>query len=211
MRPFPVRPLSFALVLLLAACADPAPPASPAASTIPAADALPAAPADPASEVRASMGRFLAARSFEATMRMEGARAIEQRLEFVAPDRYRIVLPAGTQVVVGDTLYLSAGGHTRQVPLEPGVLAEWRDPMRLGSLGDALQVEDRGADLVDGRPARRYRVQHGDPQPLAFDYWVDARGLPLQIVTRGTGPQGDYAMTLRYARFDDPAIRIDPP
>ncbi len=213
MSPFPFRLscATLACALLLGGCGGQEPAAAPASREVPGADALPAAPADPASEVRASMGRFLAARSFHATLRMDAAQPVEHTMEFVAPDRYRIGLPAGTQVVIGDTLYMQAGGRRQEVPLEPGVLSEWRDPMRIGSLGDALQVEDRGVDMLDGQAARRYRVQHGDPQPVAFDYWIDAHGLPLQIVADGSGPQGDYTLTVRYARFNDPGIRIDPP
>ena len=52
------------------------------------------------------MDKFLAARSFHASMHMEGAQTMTNEMDFVAPDRYRMQMTAGTQVIIGDTMYM---------------------------------------------------------------------------------------------------------
>ncbi|HSX64158.1 MAG TPA: hypothetical protein VLF15_05480, partial [Pseudoxanthomonas sp.] len=98
-----------ALAVALAACEADAPPAEEVV-TAAAIDGPAAEPAlssqEAVAEVRASMDRFLAARSFHASMRIEGARPMTSEMEFAAPDRYRIRLPVGTQVIIGDTMYM---------------------------------------------------------------------------------------------------------
>jgi hypothetical protein len=232
------RPLSGLLLSLgLAACTDPAatpvtaPPSQAVASATPAPQA-PAAgagtatsgehaaddgvptghDAQAAARVVASMDRFAKARSFHAEMTLEGSQSLRQSLDFVAPDRYRIVLPAGPQVIVGHTLYLRAAGRLTKVPVEDAMLAQWRDPLQLQAARDHLWVQPQGQDNVDGAPSHRYRVASGDPQrPVAFEYWIDPDGHPLQLRHQGRGQAGPYTMTVRYSRFDDPAIKITVP
>ena len=100
-----LRPFALGcLVLALAAC-KPSPPAEPTASAVaPAvanATAAPSPMASPEDEVKASMDKFLKAKSFHAVMVMEGARGMTNEMDFVAPDRYRMKMPVGTQVIVG--------------------------------------------------------------------------------------------------------------
>src|SRR5687767_4532076 len=103
-----LRPLALGcLVLALAAC-KPTSPTEPAAATGPAVAEATAALsplASPEDEVKASMDKFLKATSFHAVMVMEGARGMTNEMAFVAPDRYRMKMPVGTQVIVGDTMY----------------------------------------------------------------------------------------------------------
>jgi len=54
-------------------------------------------------DVKASMDKFLAARSFHATMDLQGRQSMTNEMDFVAPDRYRMSLPVGTQVIIGPT------------------------------------------------------------------------------------------------------------
>lgn len=200
-----------ALPALLAACDRTAP----AASTHPALRTPAATAADPAGRIEASMARFRSARSFAAEMTLQGPQRRHSRLEYVAPDRYRLQLsvddqPLGTQVIVGDTLYLQADAGTRRVPLPPGLLAQWRDPLQLQP-GERLQVEDLGPDPVDGRAAHKYRVRHPDTARPPMSYWIDADGWPLRIEQAGRDARGDYRLGVTYSRFDDPSLRIDPP
>lgn len=195
---------------LLAAGCTRTPQATPAG-----APAVPQAPASaahaPAQIVLDAMARFRAARAFEARMQLEGTRSQDSRLEYVAPDRYRLQLPMGTQVVIGDTLYLQAEGRSERVPLPAGLLAQWRDPLQLQA-GEALQVEDLGADPLDGQPAHLYRVIHPDPARPAMRLWIDADGRPRRIEQSGRDAGGaDYRLQIDYSRFDDPALRIDAP
>ncbi|MDG2527055.1 hypothetical protein P6166_17010 [Stenotrophomonas sp. HITSZ_GD] len=185
------------------------PDAAPSAAAAPRAET--GGPHAPAQQVLDAMSRFRAARAFEARMRLEGARPQESRLAYVAPDRYRLQLPMGTQVVIGDTLYLQAGDRSERLPLPRGLLAQWRDPLQLQA-GEQLQVEDLGADPIDGQPAHLYRVIHPDPARPPMRLWVDADGRPRRVEQRGRDDGGaDYRLQIDYGRFDDPALRIDAP
>ncbi len=222
--PVRLRPIRLLLPLLvLAACQREAPTAPGTAS--PPASAAPVAvpPAPPASagndaralqDVQASMQRFLDARSFHAVMRVEGARAMHNQLDFVAPDRYRMVMAAGTQIIIGDTMYMEMEGKRLQVPLPKGTLAQWRDPLRIREGTARLRVERLGEELVEGQPTTRYRIHHEEAdagESGDFLYWIGDDRLPVQIRQSGQAEGGPYTMTLLYSRFNDPDIDIQAP
>ena len=216
-----LRPTLLAcLAIALAACKPSAPtpePTAAATSTPPAqAEAMPAATpptlaGSATDEVKASMDKFLAARSFHATMHMEGARTMTNEMDFVAPDRYRMHMPVGTQVIIGDTMYMEAKGKRMQVPLPAGTISQWRDPLKIQENKEGLSVEAQGTESIDGKTARKYLVRKTVPENTEFTYWMDDNGLPLQLQHKGESQGKPYSMTLRYSRFDDPAIRIDTP
>ena len=214
----PLRPALLAcLVVALAAC-KPAPPADTTAAPVSApaqTQATPSAPpatSNPATdEVKASMDKFLAARSFHATMHMEGAQTMNNEMDFVAPDRYRMQMPAGTQVIIGDTMYMEAQGKRMEVPLPAGTINQWRDPLKIQENKEGLSVQAQGTEILDGQPARKYLVRNTIPKDTEFTYWTDGDGLPLQLLHKGESQGRPYAMTVRYSRFDDPTIRIDLP
>lgn len=209
------RPLALAcLALMLAAC-KPSPPAEPAAAT-PASGVADAVAAlnplsSPADEVKASMDKFLAAKSFHATMKMEGAQMMTNEMDFVAPDRYRMQMPVGTQVIIGDTMYMQSQGRSMKVPLPQGTLSQWRDPLQIEQNKAGLSVEAQGSDRIDGQSAKKYLVRHTQPEPSEFTFWIGDDGLPLQLLHQGQAQGKPYAMTLRYSRFNDPTITIEAP
>lgn len=200
---------SVAALCLLAACQPEAPPAP----VTPAPTATSPAPtADAVQEVKASMNRFLSARSFHARMAVEGGRPMTSEMDYVAPDRYRILLPVGTQTVIGDTLYMQVQGRVTQVPLPKETLAPWRDPLKLQQSQAGLSAERIGTDTIDGQAATRYRVRHALPESVVFDYWIGTDGLPMQLRHAGTGDDGQpYTMLQTYSRYNDPTITIDVP
>lgn len=217
----PLRPLALGcLALAFAACKPPS-PTGPAAATatgpaVTGAAAVLDPLASPEDEVKASMDKFLKAKSFHAVMIMEGARGMTSEMDFVAPDRYRMKMPAGTQVIVGDTLYLQADGRSTKVPLPKGTLSQWRDPLKIEENKAGLSVEALGSDRVQGQAANKYLVRNTPPEasqlePNEFTFWIGSDGLPLQLLHQGQSQGKPYSMTLRYSRFDDPAISIDPP
>ena len=217
-----LRPTLLAcLALALAACKPSAPTPEPTGTTaLPAttpagAEATPAAPpvtaASAADEVKASMDKFLAARSFHATMHMEGAQSMTNEMDFVAPDRYRMQMPVGTQVIIGDTLYMDAQGKRMQVPLPAGTISQWRDPLKIQENKEGLSVEAQGTETIDGQTARKYLVRNAVLENTEFTYWMGDNGLPLQLQHKGESQGKPYSMTLRYSRFDDPGIVIEAP
>jgi hypothetical protein len=218
------RPLALAcLVLVLAACKQSAPAepdvdANPIASSDMAAEkaAAPNLLSSPEDEVKASMDKFLKAKSFHAVMTMEGARGMTNEMDFVAPDRYRMKMPVGTQVIIGDTMYMQADGRSMKVPLPKGALGQWRDPLKIEENKAGLSVEALGSDNVEGQAAKKYLVRNsqpeaGQPGPSEFTFWIGGDGLPLQLLHQGQAQGKPYSMTLRYSRFDDPTITIDAP
>lgn len=192
--------------LLLSACQGGSDPA--AGSTAPSA----AAAATPVQRVIASMQAFRDARSFHAQMTLQGARETSNTLDFVAPDRYRMQMPAGTQVIIGDVLYLQSQGRTRTMQLPAGTVAQWRDPLQLEAGHASLQVQAQGQGEVDGIKAEQFLVRNGPTeQPVQFFYWIGPDGLPVQLRHQGVSQGKPYTMTVRYSRFNDPAIVIDTP
>lgn len=210
----PRLPAVAVLAIALVACkaGQPADTATPAPGPEAAAAAAPAPPS-PVDEVKASMDAFWGAKSFHATMLMEGAGmpATTSEMDFVAPDRYRIAMPMGTQVVIGDAMYMQVQGRTMKTPLPKGTLSQWRDPLKFEQGKDSIVVEALGADSVDGTPAKKYRVQVSQPETAEFTYWIDADGRPLKFEHEGSAQGKPFHMTARYSRFDDPGIRIEAP
>lgn len=208
--------LATAALALAAACSrqpEPAATGTPAPGPDAARAPAPAAPAvDALGEVTASMEKFLAARSFHAVMTVEGSQPMQNEMDFVAPDRYRMIMPVGTQVIIGDTMYMEMHGQQTKVPIPEGTVSQWRDPMKIRENRSGLSAEFLGEEDLAGQRARRYRVRHTQPEPGEFLYWIDREGRPLQLQHSGeTANGGPYTMTLAYSRFNDPSIAIESP
>jgi hypothetical protein len=210
------RSIALGCLLLAVAACKPSTPTDPEAAAAPAnAVAETTAALNPLSspedEVKASMDKFLKAKSFHAVMTMEGARGMTNEMDFVAPDRYRMQMPVGTQVIIGDTMYMQADGRSMKVPLPKGTLSQWRDPLKIEENKAGLSVEALGSDSVQGQAAKKYLVRNTQPEPSEFTFWIGDDGLPLQLLHQGQAQGKPYSMTLRYSRFDDPTITIDAP
>ena len=233
------RLLPFLLVLPLlaglAAC-KPSPPSVPAdttpAAATPDAQATDAAGASsatnavadamaamspattPKEAIRKSMQRFMEARSYHASMQLDGGPrgAMRNEVDFVAPDRFRMAMQGmGTQTIIGDTMYMSVDGRSMKVPLPAGTLTQWRDPAKYDENAATMTVEAQGRDSIDGTPARKYLVHNTKPQPSDVTMWIGNDDLPLQIRVSGSAQGRTTTTTIRYSRFDDPSLKIDPP
>ena len=204
--------LVIATTLLLPACGRE--PAASAASGVPTA--LPAVdvPADPAQALLAATRRFAALRSFHAEMTLHGARAgqvTRARMDFVAPDRYRIEGVGGVQTVIGDTFFLHAGDRIEQVPVPPGLLAQWRSPLPPDADLQGMTVEDRGTVVLDGVATRHYLLHGRTGSGETLQYWVAGDGLPRQIQRDGFNRDQPFRLTLRYSRLDDSSLQVPLP
>ena len=165
----------------------------------------------PLEEVEASTALFLKARSYHAVMSTEGAQGMNNEIDFVAPDRFRMKMPMGTQVIIGDTMYMQVDGRSMKMPMPKGTLTRMRDPLRSKQTREDMSVEGLGSDRVDGQSTKKYRVRHSKPAPGEFTLWIGSNGLPLQFVQQGEAQGKPYTMTMRYSRFNDPTITIDAP
>ena len=220
---------SLACTLALAACqpqGDTSPDAAPRttsdtpapqAATTAAATQAEAAPAPAASgsargTVLAAGERFLTARSYHATIATDmGARNFTMDVDYVAPDRYRMTMPMGTQTIIGDTMHMQVQGRTMTAPVPAGTTDQWRDPNKLQANAAGMQAESLGSDAVDGRPATKYRITHQDPALKPSLLWIGAEGYPVRVEADGEF-QGQASKTvITYSRFNDASIKIDAP
>lgn len=178
--------------------------------------ALAAGPAgaDARDEVMAATAKFMAARSYHVTMTLadaQNAQKMTNRIDFVAPDRYRMRMPMGTQYIIGDTMIMDLQGRTMRVPMGRGTMTQWRDPANLTKNAEKLAVTALGVEALDGKPARKYRMVNRDEPGTESVMWIGGNGYPLQIVVTGRAMGRASTTTIRYSRFNDPTIRVDPP
>lgn len=172
------------------------------------------AAAAPKDELHAAFARFLAARSFHATTTDAKKGELVSKMEFMAPDRYRVDAGGRVSLIVGDTMYMDIGGAMQPVPV-PGVgrmVAQYRNPEFLREMEAGMEVTALGDDSVDGEPAKVYAYTLTRPMKSDAKTWVSLKtGLPIQIESTGTFMGHTSTTRVRYSGFDDPSIRIDAP
>lgn len=170
-----------------------------------------AAWAGPKEDMKALSMKFLALRTYHATTESSDKRMPKMEMDFAAPDRYRIKMPMGTQYIIGDTMYMDVQGRSMKVPMPKGTSNQWRGTEKTFRELEQMQIEALGPDLVDGKPTRKYRMSRTDKTPTSSLIWVGADGYPLKIETTTTANGNPMTMTVRYSRYNDPSIKIDPP
>lgn len=169
-------------------------------------------PLDARDEVGRMMDSFLALKSYHVDMTTSTPKGdMAMDMDFVAPDRYRMKMPAGTQYVIGDTMYMTMNGRTMKMELPKGQIANYRDPAQFEANKATMTVELLGSEAVDGQLAKKYMLRNTQPRPVESTMWVGADGYPLRIDVKGGDSDQVTRTTIRYSRFNDPAIRIDPP
>lgn len=183
---------------------------APATLLLGLAASLPAV-AGPKEEVIAAVDKFLAAKSYHASMSMGPGAATETH--FVAPDRMRVKLGAmGDQVLIGNTMYVTIQGKTRkQAAPAGGVTASRSREKVLGNL-QTLKVAALGNETLAGTATRKYKVENSQPNKTSSTFWVAAdTGYPVQAVNVAEVAGKSYTSTLKYSRFNDPSIKIEAP
>ncbi len=190
--------------------ADAAPPAAPAQALAEVAEAV--NPLSAKDEIGKAMDAFLTVKTYHAAMTTSTPKGdMAMDMDFVAPDRYRMKTPMGTQTVIGDTMYMTMNGRTMTMALPKGQIANYRDPAQLEANKATMTVESLGTEMVDGESARKFRVRNTQPQPSDSTIWVGANGYPLKMEVVGQGADQGGRVVVRYSRFNDQAIRIEPP
>ena len=190
-----------------------APQASTAAQVKAAVDAINPM-TSPREAVIASMHKLMDARSYHVSMQMSGGPSamMTNELDFVAPDRFRVQMAGvGTQIIVGDTMYMSMQGRSMKMPMAKDTTKQWRDPDSFKQAEAGMTAEGMGSDPVDGISAQKYKVHQSVPTPSDYTLWIGPDGLPLQM-RMNTDINGAAAtMTMRYSRINDPTLSIDAP
>lgn len=130
-------------------------------------------------------------------------------LQYVAPDRYRMMIPGGpVQTIIGNQAYMEIAGRTMRVPLPAGSLDKMRDQARISETQDNARIESLGSDMLDGKPTTKYRIVHAGQREAEALLWVDGKGWPLQMQVDG---DDGATTTMRYSRFNDPTLVIAAP
>lgn len=187
-----------------------APVASASSSLANAVDAI--NPLSARDEMSKAMDAFLTVRSFHAQMTTSTSKGdMTMDMDFAAPDRFRMKTPMGTQYVIGDTMYMTMNGRTMKMALPKGQITNYRDPAQLEANKATMTVEALGNDTVDGQRARKFLIRNTQPRPSESTIWISGEGYPLKMEIDGSEGNQSVRMTVRYSRFNDPSIRIDPP
>ena len=180
------------------------PPATAPATTDPAAH----------DAVVAAMRKLSTLRSYRVTiLDSDGQKAsVPNKLDYVAPDRYRMETPGmAAQVVIGDTLYTTVDGRTKASPAPVGTTSKWRGPMDFLATGTNFTVEAGANRFVFGIPSLEYRIRVAEPVASEMSLWIGPNGLPVKLESKAQ-PGGNPLSTVRkYSHYDNPTIKIDPP
>lgn len=214
----PLTSLVFILAAALAACGAQSPEAPDAAG----AQATPAERAagfatamnplsSPKNEVVAAFQRLADARSYRAVI--DGNAASEQerlQLDYVAPDRLRVVHAEGVQTIIGTDMYLEMEGRTMKQPVRAGLyegqLGMWKLTAQVIGL-DSTIVELVGSERIDGQEMRQYRIVNPE---FGMDgeqgmVWVGDSSLRVDMI------DGEAVTHVHYSHINDSAVRVDPP
>lgn len=169
--------------------------------------------AAPKDAVHAAFAKFLAAKSFHATVTNAATGEKVSDLAFVAPDRYQLHSAHGPDVtIVGDDAWMNMNGQSMKVPMPIGkMVAQYRNDKTLTQLDNA-NVTEVGSDTVDGAAAHVYHYTLTEPMKADVKLWVgDKSGLPLQIESQGSFMGKSGTTRVRYSDFDDAAIEVAAP
>lgn len=168
----------------------------------------------PREAVIASMHKLMDASSYHVSMKMTGGpnAMMGNEVDFVAPDRFRMEMAGvGTQIIVGDTMYMSMQGRSMKVPMPKDTTAQWRNPGNFKEAEASMTAESMGSDSVAGISAQKYAVHQTVPKNTDYTLWIDSDGLPLQMRMNMDSNGTPITMTMRYSRINDSTMSIDAP
>lgn len=179
-----------------------------------------------------AMRAQLDAKSFRAHITSSAANGPDNKMviEYVAPDRYRMVseaqagkggaaakVPGQEFIIVGNATFLKApNGQWIKSPIDAGQMVKaFRDPKMLDELAKTADVKYVGAETLDGVPMLIYEYTQNNPMGMNLKStartWLSAAdGLPRKTETAGeyNGVKTKTLITLSGYNTD---IKIEPP
>lgn len=170
--------------------------------------------AGPKEAVHDAFAKFLAAKSFRATVTDIKKGEPVSSMEYVAPNRYHLHPVKGPDtIIVGDDGWMNMNGRMIKMPVPVGkMIAQYRNEHVQRDLESGMAVTDAGSASVDGEPAHAYTYTVTEPAKADVKLWVsDRTSLPLQIESQGTFMGREATTRVRYSGFDDPSIAIAAP
>ena len=174
--------------------------------------------ADPKQEVIDASKKFIALPYFSAHMEGMGQSEIKSRVDYSAPDRYRITYLAGTgagmeMIIIGNDMYMKSGSKWMKTPGgNAAAIPNLRDSFTEEGLKTLTDVSYEGSDTVEGEPASIYNYKNVTPKgqhPFSSRIWIgEDTGVPLKIVVEyPSGPLKQ--MTVLYDT--ETPVSIEPP
>lgn len=173
--------------------------------------------AAPKDELHQAYSRFLAAKSFRASVTDVKKGQQLSTLEFVAPDRYRIQNGQGQmeQILIGEDAYTLIDGRRIKLPMPIQVgriVGQYRNPDALDQLAQDIEVTGLGSETVDGIATQVYSYTVTEPSRAEVKVWVDSgTGLPLQLESSGSFMRLKSVTRIRYYDYNDGMIRVHAP
>lgn len=159
--------------------------------------------ADAYGDLEAMRNAFNATRSWHAVEKMPDGRTVT--VDYSAPDRWRIVNPAMTEIVVGSDIYMVRNGKTTKMPsFLGGMVQRTLDAFRFQSYDADVKASarDLGMKMVNGKPAHAYSyTTKGTPVTM----YVGSNRLPIASEVQMKGG----TMTISYSGWNS-AIAISP-
>jgi len=114
--------------------------------------------AGPKESVHDAFAKFLAAKSFRATVTDVKTGEQLSAMEFVAPNRYHMHSGKGPDtIIVGDDAWMNMNGQVMKMPIPVGKIIEhYRSDSMLRQMESGIVVTDLGADSVGSEAAHTY-------------------------------------------------------
>jgi hypothetical protein len=163
-----------------------------------------AALADAYGELQKMHSTFDSAASWHADEHMPDGRVVS--VDHVAPDRWRIINPSITEIVVGNNVYMMRGSHvTALPPFMGGIVQKTLSAFLISSYGADIKqsARDLGMRTIAGKPAHAYAYQ---VQGAHVTMYVGADHLPVASVVQGS----NGTTTIDYSQWNG-AISINLP
>lgn len=169
---------------------------------------------NPAADIEVMADKFLAEKTFRAKMRGTGDKDVKTDLEFVAPDRFRLVTGPGLEtIVIGKDVYLSMNGSFQKLPGAMGnSIPDLRASFNKEGRKWFSDVRFVGEETVNGKPSLVYEYKNkgeGNRGENDSKIWIAKDdGLPQRIESRyKTGNLKTMVIDYEY----DPSIKIEVP
>lgn len=173
---------------------------------------------DPRDDLLSAARKFRDLPYFTATMLGDGSQQVNGKLEYAAPDRYRIIYTGGAAsgtefIIAGKQTYMKTGGKWRRFPVDIGtMLPSVRELLEESEIRKIRAVQRLGDDSVDGVQAILYSYEGSTPSK-SIDYksrlWLaKSTGLPLKVVIEYNSGELK-TMTISYDT--ETPVTIEPP
>ena len=166
-----------------------------------------AASADPYADLTKTQKAFYAVKSFRGTISSPKMKQPVQ-VEFVAPDRWHVVVAGNNEYIIGNSMTIQAGGMSMKIPM-PASMQGMLQNTRSFSAGENLKkdytIKYLGMTNVGGQSLRTYSyVKNSDPS-LTMKMYIANDNLPRRNeVTDKNG-----TTTVTYSDYNAP-ITINP-